>query len=269
MVAAELGLAEATVHRWKAQDLIDRGDSRAPRLASAGDSPRPGDASRSWRPRLGSAKQAAKLFAGGACPKASRKPSARSSLELTGRGFSAKRCCRILGVAASGFFMWRYVAALPPSPRCDPVCLADRPSPCLVRAIHADSRGTYGLRRVNAELICGHGVIVNRKTVRKIMRLQGLRGSQGQASGSGAKANAATAADLVDRHFAPPGTNQLWVTDITQHPTREARSTAGWSWMSSPAGWSADRSTATKPPPWSPTPWAWPSQSATQPPGRP
>ena len=25
VVAAELGLAEATVHRWKAQDLIDRG----------------------------------------------------------------------------------------------------------------------------------------------------------------------------------------------------------------------------------------------------
>jgi hypothetical protein len=31
--------------------------------------------------------------------------------------------------------------------------------------------GTYGWRRVNADLVYGHGVIVNRKTVRKIMRI--------------------------------------------------------------------------------------------------
>jgi hypothetical protein len=29
------------------------------------------------------------------------------------------------------------------------------------------------------------------------------------------------AADLVDRNFARSGPNQLWVTDITEHPTRE------------------------------------------------
>jgi putative transposase len=51
----------------------------------------------------------------------------------------------------------------------------------LVRAIHADSRGTYGWRRVNAELVYGHGVIVNRKTARKIMRLHGLHGLPGSS----------------------------------------------------------------------------------------
>jgi hypothetical protein len=42
----------------------------------------------------------------------------------------------------------------------------------LVRAIHADSRGTYGWRRGSAELVHGHGhgVVVNRKTVRKLTR---------------------------------------------------------------------------------------------------
>jgi hypothetical protein len=92
--------------------------------------------------------------------------------ELAGQGFSAKRCCRILGVAASGFFMWRRRS---PSPRQLRLAwLTD-----LVRTIHADSRGTYGWRRVNAELTYGHGVIVNRKTVRKIMRAQGLHGLPG------------------------------------------------------------------------------------------
>jgi hypothetical protein len=92
--------------------------------------------------------------------------------ELAGQGFSAKRCCRILGVAASGVL---HVAA--------PIALATQLRLVwlteLVRAIHADSRGTYGWRRINAELVYGHGVIVNRKTVRKIMRLNGMHGLPG------------------------------------------------------------------------------------------
>jgi putative transposase len=93
----------------------------------------------------------------------------------------------------------------------------------LVRAIHADSRGTYGWRRVNAELTYGHGVIVNRKTVRKIMRAQGLHGLPGARKSFRGKANIATTADLVERRFDRPAPDQLWVTDITEHPTREGK----------------------------------------------
>jgi putative transposase len=93
----------------------------------------------------------------------------------------------------------------------------------LVRAIHADSRGTEGWRRVNAELTYGHGVLVNRKTIRKIMRLNGLHGLPGPRKGFRSKANIATAADLVERRFHRPAPDQLWVTDITEHPTREGK----------------------------------------------
>jgi putative transposase len=93
----------------------------------------------------------------------------------------------------------------------------------LVRAIHADSRGTYGWRRVNAELVYGHGVIVNPKTVRKIMRLHGLHGLPGLSKRFRSKANIATTADLVERRFDRPAPDQLWVTDITEHPTREGK----------------------------------------------
>jgi hypothetical protein len=87
----------------------------------------------------------------------------------------------------------------------------------LVRAIHADSRGTSGWRRVNAELVYGHGVVVNHKTVRKIMRLNGLHGLPGPQKGFRTRANIATAADLVERNFTPPGPERLWVADIERH----------------------------------------------------
>src|SRR3954449_11096732 len=56
------------------------------------------------------------------------------------------------------------------------------------------------------------------------------------------------ATDLVERTFARSGPDQLWVTDITEHPTREgkvyccvvldtySRRVVGWSLDSSPTG---------------------------------
>jgi putative transposase len=93
----------------------------------------------------------------------------------------------------------------------------------LVRASHAGSRGTDGWRRVNAELVYGHGVIVNPKTVRKIMRLHGLHGLPGMGKRFRSKATMATTADLVERRFDRPAPDQLWVTDIPEHPTREGK----------------------------------------------
>jgi hypothetical protein len=53
----------------------------------------------------------------------------------------------------------------------------------------------------NAELLYGHGVIVNRRTLRKIMRTRGRHGLPGACRAFKRKANTATAADLVERRF--------------------------------------------------------------------
>jgi putative transposase len=194
VVAAELGLAEATVYRWKAQDLIDRGVKPGTSTSERGDLAAARRRIKELETELALVTQAAKLFEEGVRPKAKYPVIA----ELAGQGFSAKRCCRILGVAASGFFMWR---RRPPSPRQLRLAwLTD-----LVRAIY------------------GHGVIVNRKTVRKIMRLHGLHGLPGSSKRFRRKANIATTADLVERRFDRPAPDQLWVTDITEHPTREGK----------------------------------------------
>ena len=63
---------------------------------------------------------------------------------LAGQGYDIKRCCRILGVAPSSYFVWR---SRPPSA----MELRREWLRGLIAQIHADSRGVYGYRRVRAE----------------------------------------------------------------------------------------------------------------------
>ncbi|MGW4798945.1 DDE-type integrase/transposase/recombinase, partial [Nonomuraea sp. NPDC004297] len=54
------------------------------------------------------------------------------------------------------------------------------------------------------------------------MQRAGLQGLSGRPKWRRAKPDQ-IAVDLVDRAFARTGPNQLWVTDITEHPTREGK----------------------------------------------
>lgn len=134
---------------------------------------------------------------------------------LAGQGHSAKRCCRILGVAPSGYFRWAQLG--PTTTELRRVWLRD-----LIVTIHAESRGTYGRRRVRAELMLGRGIKVSKKLVARIMteeKLQGLPAHRCRKT----VGNPATSADLVRRDFARPEPDQLWMTDITEHNTREGK----------------------------------------------
>jgi transposase InsO family protein len=64
--------------------------------------------------------------------------------------------------------------------------------------------------------------MVGHNAVALLMRRAGLAGATGRPKWRHAKPDQ-IAADLVDRAFARPGPNQLWVTDITEHPTREGK----------------------------------------------
>lgn len=92
----------------------------------------------------------------------------------------------------------------------------------VIGEIHHASRGTYGARRVHAELTQGRGIVVARCTVELVMRRNGLAGLPGRR-GWRKVPNQPTASDLVDRQFARDEPDQLWVTDITEHPTREGK----------------------------------------------
>jgi len=77
--------------------------------------------------------------------------------------------------------------------------------------------------RIRAALEIEQGLIVNTKLVKKIMRQLGIRGLPGPRKGIKNLKNAPTCEDLVQRRFTATAPNQLWLTDITEHPTQEGK----------------------------------------------
>jgi putative transposase len=95
-----------------------------------------------------------------------------------------------------------------------------------IEQIHGDSRRkTYGSPRMHAELTMEFGWIVNEKRVARLMREAGIQGlyRRRRHGCTVQDPNAEAAADLVNRKFTATGPDMLWVTDITEHPTREGK----------------------------------------------
>jgi putative transposase len=89
--------------------------------------------------------------------------------------------------------------------------------------IYERSRRTYGMLRIRAALEIEQGLIVNKKLVWRIMRELGIKGLPGPKKGVKNLKNAPTCEDLVQRSFVAKGPNELWLTDITEHPTGEGK----------------------------------------------
>jgi len=121
--------------------------------------------------------------------------------------------CRVLGVSRSGYYAWR---SRPPSKR----AREDERLTEEIRRIHGRSRGTYGARRIHAELQA-EGVRVGKKRVARLMGAAGLRGvsRRRRPSTTIRKEESRPAPDLVDRDFTASRPDELWVADITYVPT--------------------------------------------------
>jgi transposase InsO family protein len=88
-------------------------------------------------------------------------------------------CCRTMKVSRSALYAWRHAQVNPTEPM-----LADAERGDLVK-VHEQSFGTYGARRVTAELRLGLGREVNHKRVERLMREQGLQGVTRRRRGKG------------------------------------------------------------------------------------
>ena len=131
-------------------------------------------------------------------------------------GYSERLACGVVGLDRSTYYGIKFHQ--PSDGEVRRLLLADA-----IADIHARSRGTYGMLRVRAALETGQGLIVNKKLVWKIMRQLGLRGLPGPRKGVKNLKNAPTCEDLVRRHFSATRPNELWLTDITEHPTAEGK----------------------------------------------
>jgi putative transposase len=134
---------------------------------------------------------------------------------MAAEGTPIEVACRVLDVSTSGYYAWRSRPLSAQAIR--HAWLTDR-----IVEVHQRSHGTYGALRVHAELRLGRGIMVGHNAVALLMRRAGLAGVTGRPKWRHAKPDQ-IAADLVDRNFARAEPNQLWVTDITEHPTREGK----------------------------------------------
>ncbi len=147
--------------------------------------------------------------------------------------------CRVMRVSRSAFYAWRHHQENPTARM-----LADAELGDLVAKIHEQSFGTYGARRVTAELRLGLGREVNHKRVERLMSERGLQGVTRRRRTKGCtrtRVNDPRSENLVHRQFRPDGPDRLWVQDVTQHRTSE-----GWvylavvidAWSRRVVGWS-------------------------------
>ena len=143
--------------------------------------------------------------------------------------------CRVVEVSESGYYARRSRAPSPRSIRHE--WLID-----VIRQVHAVSRGTYGIRRVHAELTLGRSITVGHQAVELLMRRAQIQGISGRPKFRHV-AGVAAAEDRVARQFHRDQANELWVTDVTEHPTREGNvycAVALDAWSRRVIGWSID-----------------------------
>ncbi len=127
---------------------------------------------------------------------------------------------RVLKVARSGFYAWLF---RDPSKR----ELEDAVLRPLIRKAHNESRGTYGSRRIKAELAAqGHIVGLDHiSRLRKEMKLECKQRRKFKAT-TNSKHNLPVVPNLLDQQFDVVEPGKVWGTDITYIPTDE-----GWLYL--------------------------------------
>ena len=136
--------------------------------------------------------------------------------ELAADGIPVRLTCGTLGFSAQGFYQWR----------AHPVCARDRDDAHLVNAIvdiHRDDP-CFGYRFIADELeLAGHRASENRvHRLCREHRIWSLTTKKGRKA-AGKIPGPAVHDDLVRRDFSAAHPDQIWLTDITEHPTTEGK----------------------------------------------
>ena len=136
--------------------------------------------------------------------------------DLAARGVPVAVACEVLGFSRQAFYRWQRA----------PVCDRDWQDAQLVNAIldvHADDP-EFGYRLISDELErAGHRASENRvHRLCREHRVWSVTTRKGRR-GAGKTPGPAVHDDLVQRDFAAAALNEMWLTDITEHPTGEGK----------------------------------------------
>lgn len=125
--------------------------------------------------------------------------------------------CRAFDVSRSGFYTWS-------KGQLSERAQADERLKVAIKAVHKQSRETYGARRMQPEL-AQQGFIAGRDRIARLRRELDLRCKQKRKFKATTNSNhdMPVAENLLNQTFAPTRPNEAWVTDITYVSTDE-----GW-----------------------------------------
>jgi putative transposase len=136
-------------------------------------------------------------------------------------GHSVQNACRLLEVSKSAYYQRRNGA--PSARQLSDAALLEK-----IKAIHAESKGTYGAPRIHKELLHRH-IACGKRKVTRLMRQAGLEGrcKRRWRKTTVADPSAEAAKDLIQRHFGPCAEmDRRYVGDITYIATWE-----GWAYL--------------------------------------
>jgi transposase InsO family protein len=135
--------------------------------------------------------------------------------DLASDGIPVKVTCRVLGFSCQAFYKWRTA----------PVTDRDWSDAHLVNAaidIHADDP-EFGYRLIADELRVTHGISASENRVQRLCSVHSISSVLVRKKRGGRRPGPAVHDDLVRRAFSAERPNELWLTDITEHPTDEGK----------------------------------------------
>nr|WP_217131821.1 transposase [Streptomyces sp. AC558_RSS880] len=133
----------------------------------------------------------------------------RRVLDLVASGRKVAEAAQLLGVSDQTIYNWRR-RHLIDTGQIPGTTSSDQAEPAAAR------------KRIT-ELALGLGIHVHHGTVELLMQRAGLHGLPGNRARRRPRPQTPSAADPVERNFTRHARNQLWVTDITEHPTTEGK----------------------------------------------
>lgn len=134
--------------------------------------------------------------------------------DLAADGIPVAVTCRVLGFSRQAFYSWR---AAPVSEH----DLVDAYATNAAVEVHADDPG-FGYRFIADEVIdAGHAV--SERRMWRLCSQANLVSLHARKRGKSRRPGPPVHDDLVKRDFTSDRPNRLWLTDITEHPTREGK----------------------------------------------